>query len=868
MVRNSWIGAQELFDTWPLVAQMSEDTGYSGTLRRLKDALEGLVERRASWRDVAALTRQILLEAQAGGNHSGLTVPLGAPLPTRLQWEQLHCHALPAGRGVLVTARSWHPDVSDQKAVEAAEHDFEQIHLGESLHHHLALEPCPADPFWIQALGEDYAEYKSIGQRQAARAVALAEPGSTVIACLPTGHGKTALVQAPALLSSRRSGVTLVVVPTVVLALDMERRAQELLSARGRQSPTGRYAYIGNLDENLKQQLREDIRSGSQRLVFTNPESLVSGLKSALEDAAEAGHLQYFVVDEAHLVEQWGEGFRPEFQTMSVHRRTWLSTAPPGRAPVTVCMSATLTEQQVTTLEKLFAGSNPAEIIWGAQLRHEPSYYIDTFAKEEERTEAILRSVDRLPKPLALYVTERKDARAWVDRLRTAGFGRVADVAGYSSPDERRRAVEGWGGRSAMGSIPTQYDIVVGTSAFGLGVDLPDVRSVVHACLPETVDRYYQEVGRAGRDGCPSVAYLASSPRDLPVAEGINRQAIIGADKAWSRWRWMWTVRDKTYTRPRHYLVNLDSVPDNVHVTSEANRDWNIRTLNLMLRAGLIGLHVPEPPKRNEGEARAVFQERLNRFYELASTHVDVSIEDTQANDEAYFRNRFDAERRRSITAQRNALADLRALLRGDRCAGEVLSTYYQVERGAAPLLTGINCRGCPNCRSTGLPTDNGFYRLAGDPHPLVPAPTNAGRDPLGSLRGPAACLGLWWGTHAERQLQVPRLLEMLALRGMNVIGGPGISPRLAGTLQEDVAPHPIICDIDADLLRFYDGPIVWVLDDDPSSVDRVLRSRLGSPDVTYLIYPRGIPDPDRTDLPLLALHTQNFPVRNALESF
>jgi superfamily II DNA helicase RecQ len=867
-VRDSWIGAQQLFDTWPFVVPTPEEPEYSGTLRRLKDALDGLAEQTASWRDVAALTRQILLEAQASGNTYGLSIPPGAPLPTREQWEQMHCHALPDSRRVLVTARPWHPGGEDQKADEAATYDLEQVHLGESLQPQLELEPCPADPFWIRALGSRYAQYKSIGQRQAARAVALAEPGSTVIACLPTGHGKTALVQAPALLASNRIGVTLVVVPTVVLALDMERRAQELLNSRGRRSPSGRYAYIGGLDENLKQQIREDIRTGKQRLVFTNPESLVSGLKSALEDAAEAGHLHYFVIDEAHLVEQWGEGFRPEFQTMSVHRRTWLSAAPPGRAPVTVCMSATLTEQQVTTLEKLFADPKPAEIVWGAQVRHEPSYYIDAFTDEEQRTEAILRAIDRLPKPLALYVTERKDAKAWLDRLRTAGFARVADVAGYSSPDERRSAVEGWSGRSASGPIPTRYDIVVGTSAFGLGVDLPDVRSVVHACLPETVDRYYQEVGRTGRDGRPSVAYLASAPRDEPVAEGINRQAIIGADKAWSRWRWMWTLRDKTYPRQRHYLVNLDSIPDNVHDTSEANRDWNIRTLNLMLRAGLIGLHVPEPPQRHDDEPRAAFQERLDRFYEVASTHVDVTLEDTQTNDEEHFRTRFEAERRRSITAQRQALSDLRTLLRGDRCTGEVLRTYYRVQQGGAPLLTGVNCRGCPSCRTTGLPQENGFYKLAGDPHPLVPAPRRTSRDPLRSMRGTASCLSLWWGTETDRQVKVPRLLEMLALRGMNVIGGPGITPSLAEALQEDVAPRPIICDTDADLLRFYEGPIVWVLDDDLSPMDRVLRSRLDSPDVTYLIHARSTPDPSRPGLAFGALHAQSFSVQTALESF
>jgi hypothetical protein len=108
----------------------------------------------------------------------------------------------------------------------------------------------------------------------------------------------------------------------------------------------------------------------------------------------------------------------------------------------------------------------------------------------------------------------------------------------------------------------------------------------------------------------------------------------------------------------------------------------------------------------------------------------------------------------------------------------------------------------------------------------------------------------------------------MLALRGMNVIGGPGITPSLAEALQEDVAPRPIICDTDADLLRFYEGPIVWVLDDDPSPMDRVLRSRLDSPDVTYLIHPRSTPDPSRPGLAFGALHAQSFSVQTALESF
>lgn len=864
-MRDPWIGAQELFDAWPWDLPVE---GATGTLLRLRDALHGLSERQSGWRDISALTRQILLEAQAGGNPDGLLIPLGSPLPSRAQWQEMHCQTAPSERGVLVTALPWHPPVpQDGKAVQAAETDLLQIHRRESLQDHLQLEPCPADPFWTAALGDDYSRYKSMGQRQAARAVALAEPGSTIIACLPTGHGKTALVQAPALLSSRRTGVTLIVVPTVVLALDMERRTQELLGDHGRQSPSGRYAYIGDLDDYLKQQLRDDVRSGRQRLIFTNPESLVTGLKSALEEAAQQGLLQYFVIDEAHLVEQWGEGFRPDFQTMSVHRRTWMTTAPPGRQPITVCMSATLTEQQVTTLEKLFSGPEPAEIVWGAQLRHEPSYYVGVFPAEDERNEAVLRAIDRLPRPMVLYVTKRRHAREWTERLRGVGFKRVTDVAGYTSTDDRRTAMEGWGGRSALGSITTTYDIVVGTSAFGLGVDVPDVRSVVHACLPETVDRYYQEVGRSGRDGQPSIAYLASAPQDHYVAVRTNRKAVIGVDKAWDRWQWMWTTRDKTYLRPRHYLLDLDAIPDNVQETSEANRDWNIRTLNLMLRAGFIGLHIPEPPVRGLEESRASHEEQLDHFYALASTHVDITLEQTEANDRDHFARRFEVERQRSLAAQRTALEGIRALLPGDKCHGEVLSTYYRVRHGNAPLRTGVNCRGCPNCRSAGAPAEEGFYRLAGDPHPWVPVPRTTNIDPLVRYRGESSYLSLWWRSETERRLQVPRLLELLALRGLHVAGGPGITSQIASTLQADILPHPLIWDTDTDLLNFYPGPVVWVLDDASGSLDDDIARRLRSSDITYLIHPYSTPDPSRPEQLLTSLHPQNLSVRNALEA-
>ena len=115
------------------------------------------------------------------------------------------------------------------------------------------------------------------------------------------------------------------------------------------------------------------------------------------------------------------------------------------------------------------------------------------------RDESVTTAVAWLPRPLVLYASTKADVSAWAERLRAAGLRRIGVVKGDSDDRERQEALEGWSGRRVTGEeVATRYDVVVGTSAFGLGVDMSDVRTVVHACLPETIDRYYQEVGRVG----------------------------------------------------------------------------------------------------------------------------------------------------------------------------------------------------------------------------------------------------------------------------------------------------------------------------------------------------------------------------------
>ena len=237
MPDDDWACAQKLLHSWPTVAA---DFPAAGTCRRLRDALTGPDE--AGWQDLAALIRQVLLEQAARqGIAIPLRVPRVSPFPTREQWRLAECEATENGQEFSVTARPWHPPIGpgESECGGGAGHEPDVpggTCAGQS------PTPAAADPFWIAALaGEKYRKYLSVGQRQAARTVALAPPGSTTIVCLPTGQGKTEVALATALPASRDRGVSVLVVPTVVLALDLERRIRSLLSSRDeRQSPNGR----------------------------------------------------------------------------------------------------------------------------------------------------------------------------------------------------------------------------------------------------------------------------------------------------------------------------------------------------------------------------------------------------------------------------------------------------------------------------------------------------------------------------------------------------------------------------------------------------------------------------------------------------
>jgi ATP-dependent DNA helicase RecQ len=831
------VDLQTIERLWQSRPEVNGGTELLGTTRRLRDALEQLRAGRENIRDLVALTRQLLLEyrARAGASvpHS-ITVPLGEGLPTVEQWREGNCDAFSDGNVAHISGRSWLPPTDDRST---AEEDVEPVYRAQRS----TTNFTPADPFWSSTVG--FPGYTSDGQRQAARGAVTAPPGSTLITCLPTGQGKTEVALAAVIPAVRTGGgVAVIVVPTVVLAQDMERRLRDYFP------DVPRFAYTGSLGDSAKTQIRTAIRDGRQPVVVAAPEAVMTGLGAALDFAAAEGRLTHLVIDEAHLVEQWGASFRPEFKGVAGKRRHWLATAPAGQKLVTIAMSATLTAEQVRVLEDSYGMPGPVEVVWASSTRREPAYFLETYCSREERQQAVLTAVGRLPRPLILYATTREDVGRWFALLKDCGFDRIAKLDGDSSDDDRRDVVTGIRGEDTDGAtVPTRYDIAVGTSAFGLGLDISEVRTVVHATIPETIDRYYQEVGRAGRDRCASVAYLAAyvsaqgqdRSDDGRIAQAVNLVQLMGDELSWEHWR---TMRADATKAGERLSIDLSQYRPGLSTESKRNAQWNASLLHLMERAGLITLHAPTVIPDDDDEAA-----KRRDIREVAEHHVRI-------NDEAFFKETINCERNLVKVEQAIALAKMRALIGGDVCVSTAIADYYRMDRNGISLSTVINCRGCPRCRRE-RPVNpyDGLRRSGGDALPDIPRWPLQENPPLVGYFGSDSWLSIRWDDPQQFNDLLPHVLSALARRGAPVAGGPGLNAELLARGQKSAAPFPLIWDSDELLLEFYDGPLVWVAAPG-QQLGRLITARLGNGFRTYLIHRIDLAHPDKPRTPIWTL--------------
>lgn len=645
--------------------------------------------------DLQPLVRHLLLRETANSGHPHeLRVPVAPGWPSASEWAEYGLSALTVSKNAyLLSAHAWHPswlDATDEGVFADAFSDKPVREEGR----------CPADPFIEAVTG--FKDYSSPGQRESIRATFLIPPGDTLIVNLPTGSGKSLVGHAPALIHRQEGHLTLFIVPTVALAIDQARQFEPHLLRDGVSRQRWPLAWYGGISASERSEIRRRMSNGTQRILFTSPEAVTTSLLRTLFEVARNGMLRYLVIDEAHLVTQWGDEFRPAFQALAGLRNSLLRQS--GTQPFrTLLLSATFTAETIETLANLFGPPERVQMVAAVHLRPEPQYWWSN-ASTDEKKARVLEALRFAPRPFILYVTTREDARDWYKALKGSGYRRIRLFDGQTPDNERKAIIDAW--------VANQLDGVVATSAFGVGIDKQDIRTIIHATIPETLDRFYQEVGRGGRDGKSAVSLLVYDDSDWSIPKSMATPAIISNELGFARWRALYDSRSDDQG-DGCFAVNLDAIRTGLKGSNDENVRWNMRTLLLMSRAGFLNLEL-EPKSHGDIEDDTP----ASVLATLATVRIRLLREDHLLL-EAWEQG-VSQSRQRTLKAGRENLQMLQQMLINRREVSETLAELYRNRSPEWPIEVTRVCGGCPSDRGAQfreghyhVPTASPVHRVA-----------------------------------------------------------------------------------------------------------------------------------------------------------
>lgn len=332
--------------------------------------------------------------------------------------------------------------------------------------------------------------------------------GNDTFVLMPTGGGKSLCYQLPALLLD---GTAIIISPLIALMKN------QVDSIRSFGTEDGIAHFLNSsLNKSATQQVKDDVSSGKTKLLYVAPESLT---KQENVDFLKGITISFYAIDEAHCISEWGHDFRPEYRRI----RPIISEI--GKAPV-IALTATATAKVQHDIQKNL-GMQDANVFKASFNR--PNLYYEIRPKVKPETQIIRFIKENAGKSGIIYCLSRKRVEELAELLRVNEIKALAYHAGMDS-----------GTRSGNQDkfLMEEVDVIVATIAFGMGIDKPDVRFVIHYDIPKSLEGYYQETGRAGRDGGEGKCITFYSHKDIqklekfmqgkPVAEQeIGRQLLL-----------------------------------------------------------------------------------------------------------------------------------------------------------------------------------------------------------------------------------------------------------------------------------------------------------------------------------------------------
>lgn len=488
----------------------------------------------------------------------------------------------------------------------------------------------------------EYEYFNSEAQKLCVMGVLRLPEGYSSLVVLPTGGGKSLVTQT---LAYKEEGLTIVIVPTISLAIDQEIAAKESI-----QYITNREIFSYSSGSANGTQIIDAIKEHTARLLFISPEALIKNedFMKIIIEANDSKYLKNIVIDEAHIVIEWGDLFRTDYQTLEPWRKKLISTNPELR---TILLSATIDNNTGRLLKNMFSTDDKWVEFRCDALRKEPRYCVVNCKSHHEKKKRILEMVNCLPHPLIIYTMRPDRAEKIKEWIIESGYEGVETFTGETNTKDRDELIRGW--------KKNEFDIMVATAAFGMGVDKPDVRTVIHEYVPDNPSMYYQELGRGGRDGLPSLSVLCIFPDD--DLEFSKRNKVLNVDKALGRWESMYRSPNSKRVED-HVFIDTKIKPSynlnyKYDVANARDVQWNIYLLLLFRRYNLINIMDVEYVREEE---RYVFKIKLidNRLA-VVDANTEKLLTEIRAAEKNRYSEDFEVLKKAILTSDKTCFSEM-----------------------------------------------------------------------------------------------------------------------------------------------------------------------------------------------------------------